>query len=301
MNSIAPREIKLNEVRYRLTREEEIGEAVEVFFTSLSDLSERLNITAPLPPREYVLVMYAYIFRTGIFHVAEMDGRLVAVCHAIVRDHLWFLSGFWALPGFQGLKIGGTLLRRVWEEGERMGAKVFFTWSSTDLQAMASYMKMGMLPGYQTLTFSGTAENLFDKRTGYEVSPLALSTAAEMDAQIRETRREIDHQFWLDEFQLQGRQVMRDGRAIGYYYFGHGTIGPAAWFTEADGEALLEFACLEASRQTEQIRLAVPGLNHTAIRFALRSNLRLTHYAHHLTTASFGRMEQYLPSGPSLF
>jgi hypothetical protein len=43
------------------------------------------------------------------------------------------------------------------------------------------------------------------------------------------------------------------------------------------------------------------GINHAGIHFALQTGLRLTGYAHLLTSAPFGRMEQYIPSGPSLF
>jgi hypothetical protein len=37
------------------------------------------------------------------------------------------------------------------------------------------------------------------------------------------------------------------------------------------------------------------------LNFALRSGLKLTAYAHLLTTAPFGQMDKYLASGPSLF
>lgn len=193
-------------------------EAVELFLTTVADLYKRHNLHSPLPPREYVEKAYDHIQRTGIFHVAEVEGKLGAICHAIVRDSLWFLSGFWTLPGLQGQKIGGLLLRRVWDEGARAGAKIFFTWSSTDLPAMATYMKMGLLPGYQTLTFAGSLRNLPETRAGYETQPLDSRAALEIDEQIRETRRETDHQFWLSEMKSEARQVVRDGRVVGYYY-----------------------------------------------------------------------------------
>ena len=50
-----------------------------------------------------------------------------------------------------------------------------------------------------------------------------------------------------------------------------------------------------------RIRFVALGVNHAAIRFALRVGLRLAAYSHLLTTAPFGQMEKYLPSGPSLF
>jgi ribosomal protein S18 acetylase RimI-like enzyme len=294
-------EMKLTAIQYRPVREEEMTQAVDLFLTTVADLSERLNLKMSLPPRAYVEKVYDYIRRTGIFYVAELDGKLLAICYAVVRDHLWFLSGFWTLPNLQGQKIGRPLLSRVWDEGASIGAKVFFTWSSTDLQAMAAYMKIGMLPGYQLFTFIGATQNLAGPRAGYETQPLDTQTALDIDERMRETRREIDHQFWLSEMKSEARQLVRDGRVVGYYYFNKGTIGPAAWLEAEDAEALLEMACREASLDAAPIRLMVPGPNHAAIRFALRAGLKLAGYSHLLTTAPFGQMEKYLPSGPSLF
>jgi GNAT superfamily N-acetyltransferase len=276
-------------------------EAVELFLTTVADLNQRWNLNWPLPPREYIEKVYDYVRRTGIFLVAEVDGKLGAICHAIVRDHLWFLSGFWTMPHLQGQKVGRPLLQLVWNEGARAGASVFFTWSSIDLQAMATYMKMGMLPGYQLLNFYGQPGKLPEKRSGYETQPLELSTAMEIDERIRETRRDADHQFWISEMKSEGRQLMRAGRVVGYYYLNKGTVGPAAWLEDTDAEALLESACREASTQAEQIRLIVPGANHAAIRLALQAKLKLSGYGHLLTTAPIGQMEKYLTSGPSLF
>jgi GNAT superfamily N-acetyltransferase len=294
-------ETNLMAIEYRPVREDEMHATVELFLTTVADLQKRWNLNWPLPPREYIEKSYEHIRRTGIFLVAEVDGKLGAICHAVVRDHLWFLSGFWTMPHLQGHKIGRSLLKLVWDEGARVGASVFFTWSSIDLQAMASYMKMGMLPGYQLLNFMGQPDKLPERRSGYETQPLDISKALEIDEQIRETRREIDHQFWLSEMKSEGRQLVRDNRVVGYYYLNKGTIAPAAWLEDEDAVALLESACRETRGQSEQIRLIIPGANHTAIRFALQLNLRLAGYGHLLTTASFGQMKKYLTSGPSLF
>jgi GNAT superfamily N-acetyltransferase len=294
-------ETSLAGVHYRPVREAEVPEAVELFLTTVADLNRRWNLNWPLPPREAIEKVYDHVRRTGIFQVAEVEGRIGAICHAIVRDHLWFLSGFWTLPHLQGHKIGRPLLKLVWDEGARAGAELFFTWSSIDLQAMATYMKMGMLPGYQLLNFTGEARVSAGKRALYETQPLDSQAALAIDAEIRGTRREVDHQFWLAEMKSEARQLVRGGRVIGYYYINKGIVGPAAWLEESDSEALLESACREASEQSEQIRLIVPGINHAAIRFALQANLKLSGYGHLLTTAPFGQMQKYLTSGPSLF
>ena len=288
-------------IQYRPVRETEMTEAVEIFLMSVGDMYKRHNITQPAPPRPVVEKFYDHIRRTGVFQVAEIDGKLAAICHAIVRDQIWFLSGFWALPRLQGQGIGRTLLERVWDEGARAGAKIFFTWSSVDVRAMATYMKMGMLPGYQILNFAGTFQSSGEGFRDYETQPLEIETAMKIDGQVRGTRRAVDHQFSFSEFKAEGRKVMREERAIGYYYFSNGNVGSAAWLEEEDAEALLESACREASKQAEQVRLMIPGPNHAAIRFALRAGLKLVSYSHLLMTGPFGQMEKYLPSGPSLF
>lgn len=291
-------------INYRTAREEELPETLDLFLAAVADLSATHNLTMPLPPREAVEAAYRHIFKTGIFRVAETGGKLIAICHAIVRDELWFLSGFWAQTGTQGQGIGGRLLKEVWQEGVQTGAKKFFVWSSMDQRAMASYLKIGMLPGYQVFTFSGQPTALLNVPNvphNYMVEPLSLEVACGIDREVRETRRELDHQFWLAEAKLEGRQIRRSGRLIGYYYFKGESCGPIAWMEADDAPAVLTLACREASAQSESISLRVPGLNHAAIRFALAHGLRLNGTAHLFTTAPIGRMEQYLASGPALF
>lgn len=288
-------------VEYRPVREAEIPETVDVFLAAVADMYARNGVRSALPNRQAMEIGYRHVLGTGLFHVAEVDGRIGAICNAVVRDHLWFLSGFWTLPHLQQQKIGGALLKLVLAEGRRAGASTFFTWSSVDLAAMAVYMKNGMLPGYQILTLAGPVRDLPHELDGYQVEPLALSTAMQLDEQVRATGREVDHRFWLSESGHRGRQVLRGGHVVGYYYFNNGSIGPAAWIDLRDAEALMHMACREAAGQTGQVRMMIPGANHVAIRFALRAGLRLTAYSHLLTTSPFGRMEQYMASGPLLF
>ncbi|HEX8852997.1 MAG TPA: GNAT family N-acetyltransferase [Pyrinomonadaceae bacterium] len=295
----------MTQVTYRQPLETEIEETAGVFLEAVADLYARHGLPgAALPERPFIEKMYEYIRRTGIFRVAESEGRIVAVCHAVVRDSLWFLSGFWALPALQRQRIGMPLLREVWEEGARAGARTFFTWSSVDTTAMAAYMKMEMLPGYQILTFAGAPRVTPPPLDVYETRPLDVAAAVSIDERVRATGREVDHRLWLSDADYTGRLVLgRGGRVAGYYYFQQsGVVGPAAWDAAEDAEGLLSAAFREASaRSGGQVRLALPGINHAGIRFSLASGLRLLAYTHLLTTAPFGRMECYVPSGPSLF
>jgi hypothetical protein len=123
----------------------------------------------------------------------------------------------------------------------------------------------------------------------------------EIDHEIRGTGREPDHEFWLGEEGFQGRQVLHHGCIIGYFYLGRGTIGPAAWKKPQDAKGVMTLACREAAEITPEIRFSVPGINHTALQFAFDSGMRLTSCFHFLNTTPFGRMDQYIPSGPSLY
>ena len=291
----------MSEVNYRAARSEDIPEMADLFLIALNNLYARNSVTAAIPPRPAVLQGYEHIRSTGNFQIAELEGRIVAIAGAVVRDHIWYLSSFWAHPELQRKKIGMPLLKRVWDAGREAGATIFFTWSSIDLTAMASYMKLGMLPGYQNFFFDGVPQRLPEVPSGYEVVALEKAAAMELDQYIRGTSRQADHDFWFNNPNLQAKQVAQNGKVIGYYYLNRGVIGPAAWRYPEDAELLLILACREASALAIQIRIAVPGINHSAVRFAFEAGLRLTSFAHFLSTGSFGRMEQYIPSGQSLY
>lgn len=285
---------------YRRAAEADIQESAGVFLSAVADMYARNGIKAPPPDARAVEHNYRHVLRTGIFHVAEVAGRVGAICHAVVRGRLWFLSGFWALPELQRQKLGGPLLRLVRDEGARQGADTFFTWSSVDLTAMATYMKLGMLPGYQLLTFSGPVPEA-GGADGFEVEPLSVAAAAGLDESVRGTRREVDHRFWLSGAETRGRQLLRDGRVVGYFYLTRGVVGPAAWAEGVGADELLRAACREAGDEAGEFRLMAPGVNHEAVRFALSNGLRLVAFSHLLTSGPFGRLERYLASGPMLF
>ena len=288
------------EIRYREARTEDMPACVDLFIESVSDLLRRHNMPVDTPQPERTLAFYQHSLSTGVFHVAEAEGKLAALACALVRDHLWFLAGFWARPGFQKQHVGMNVLRRVWNAGKEARATHFFVWSSFDLPAMAAYMKLGMLPGTQILVFEGAPKPEPRGAMDYKAEPLKKAFAMAMDETTLGVRREVDHEYFARQG-WQGRQVLRDGHAVGYYYLEGGSIGPAAWTADEHAEAVLGLACREASDLGAEIRLRVPGMNHAGLRFAFDTGLRLRGFAHLLMTAPFGHLERYLPSGPSVF
>jgi hypothetical protein len=288
-------------VSYRPVVESELGDAADVFLTSLFDMARRNGLPAPTSyTRAGIEPVYAHILRTGIFRVAEAEGRIVSICNAIVRDGIWFLSMFWTLPDLQQKKVGGPLLQQVFDEGRRQGATCAFTWSSVDFAAMATYMRLGMLPGCQLFTFGGKLTAPPAAVPGYELEALESAAVSLLDARVRGATRQVDHAFW----QARGatsHQVRCAGEVVGYFYAQGGVIGPAAWSEPRHGDAVLALAVREAGQQAAEVKLMTPGKNHVAIAAALALGLRLLGSAHLLLTDEFGLMDRYLPSGPALF
>lgn len=286
---------------YRDARADDVPVMAEVFLMTVTEMFARNNVRTTPPPRQFVIDNYEHVLATGIFRVAELDGRVAGIAGAVVRDNLWFLSAFWVLPGYQNRNIGMPLLRQVWQAGVSSGAAIGFTWSSVDITAMAAYMKLGMRPGYPILMFEGEPDAFPSVPEPYRSEELQRSEAVAIDRRIRGTGREVDHRFWGGRTGSVARQIECAGRVAGYFYVNGGSVGPVAWTAPEHAMAVLTLAVRQGVDLASPIRLSVPGINHAALQFVIENGLRLTGQAHLLTTAPFGRMEQYLPSGPSFY
>lgn len=289
----------MENVMYRSATSPDLLAAAHVYIAARNEMLTRIGSAAPTESPESAVPGFQHVLDTGIFEVAELNGRIVGKASAIVRDGLWFLSGFWVEPALKNQKIGGPLLRRAWDRGREMGAATCFVWSSSDTTAMATYMKFGMLPGSQILTFRGEPERLRlpEMPVGYETQPLDPTEASAIDSVVRGTRRAADHQYWAD---LPGRLVVRGGRACGYYYLNGGQLF-GGWLDPADGEAVLTLGARHSLEDANRSILRVPGVNPLTIRFALDHGYRLQQFSHLLTTGPFGKLDQYVTSGPLLF
>jgi GNAT superfamily N-acetyltransferase len=73
--------------------------------------------------------------------VAELDGEIVGIALALVRDDVWGLSLFGVKPGLQGQGIGGPILAGALRYAEGRRAAIIL--SSTDPRAMRRYFRAG--------------------------------------------------------------------------------------------------------------------------------------------------------------
>src|SRR5512146_115336 len=114
------------DIRVREARPEDLPECVNIFIDSWTDLNRRHNFaTRPRPNAAHMLAFYQHALSTGIFRLAEAEGRIRAFACAVVRDRLWFLSGFWKKPSVKQEHVGMPALRAVWNAGKRAGATHF--------------------------------------------------------------------------------------------------------------------------------------------------------------------------------
>ena len=285
------------DVRYRELRSEELTAATDLYLDARDDMLARNGLVVPVRTGSEKLT-YEHIARTGVFHVAEVDGRLAAICLAIVRSWTWFLSGFWVRPGLQRHGIGGPMLRRVYEEGARRGATSFFTWSSVERDAVGGYLKLGLLPGYPVLRFAGRPHP--DRTALGEFGDVpSLEHCRAMDEEILLRSRDFDHTWWRS--QGAAFEIVGCGALAGYAYVHDGQIGPVAWGRDCDGESVIRTAVMIAADQADTVRISVPGVNYAAIRAALAVGLKVEGYGHLLTHGPLGSLERYVPSGPLLF
>ena len=287
-------------VIYRPIREDELTETTQVFVDTVGDLADRNGLPRPPFTVENRLPYYRYVFNTGTFWVGEAESKIVTIANAICRDGVWFLAGFWTLPAHQGKGIGRPLLRRIWNDARASGARVGFTWSSIDFNAITSYMGLGFYPICQIFTFLGKPRAHPKSSANLRVAPLDLELTRQMDRQVRGCERMGDQEF-LSSLPGVARQVFRNSQPIGYFHVQGGVIGPAAWTDESAAQELLSLALDEALMQVEEVRLMIPGLNREALRFCNERGLKLVSVAHLMATETFGRMDAYLPSGPLLF
>ena len=286
---------------YRRALPEDLSTAADIFFVSVTELARRNGLPAPTQYGPAAMMpLYEHLFETGLFEVAELDGKVIGFAAGMVRDEIGFLSMFWVLPEHALQGFGQPLLERVQALAEAAGATKFCTWSSIDFAAVAMYLKHGLLPGGPIFTFAGKVLHAPAPDPEARIGELDESHAAAIDHIVRGTPRALDHAFWRRR-NVPGFQVEISGRTVGYFYADKGVIGPAAWLREEDGALLLAHALRQARAQAEEVKLIALGQNQTCVRAATAAGLRLISASHFLRSESFGKLDQYLPSGPGLF
>jgi GNAT superfamily N-acetyltransferase len=229
--------------------------------------------------------------------VAELDGEIVGVALALVREDVWGLSLFGVKPELQGQGIGGPLLEGALRAAE--GCRGGIILSSSDPRAMRRYFRAG----FRVHPCVAAAGEINRARipAGLRARPGDLESEADR-ATIDVASRFVRSASHLEDV---GTMVANGGRLLVIDDVGWavGRDGAPAVVAALDEEAAtdLTWSCLatgEAGAPTH-IDFITQG-NDWAVALALDAGLSLTPDGPTFVRGELGPLAPYLPSGAYL-
>ena len=258
----------------------------------------------------------AHLMRTdpGAFRIAaDADDRPVGFGAGMSRPGLWFCSGLFVLPAYQGKGLGRRLFELAKGQHPLSGDVAALTSSAANPISNRLYASHGIYPQVPLLSMTGSpgaAGNLgtLDAEP-LTPSPSHLAELAEIDAGVTGVDRTVDHRWHLGQAGHAGWLFRRRERAVGYTYLGGdgtegaGAVGPIATLRAADQDPVLRFilADLAARRPGEQALVMVPGPNQHAQQLLWQAGFRFEDSAGLLCASRpFGRFDRYLLAGDCL-
>lgn len=301
-------------VDYRPAQEEDLELAHAVMLDSLNQFA--MQRALPLVEMDFheTLPLWRHFLGTSGegFLVAKVKKRLAGFCCYIVRDNLWLLSYLVVAPEFQGTGIARELFERAIPEArgnEQTEVLAAYTgasnWSSISL-----YTRNGIFPRMPVLKLEGDISGLGAATRDVEPLPGEVASLSEetiafmndIDLEVREASRDVDHRFWLGARGMRGYIFSSDGEVIGYAYVGDdGAIGPLAALGAENVEQVLCF-CLDrlSSKGVDRFTLHVPGDNTGALSFLYDRGFKIHDLGLVMSSLPFGKWQNYIISRPSL-
>ena len=238
---------------------------------------------------------YRHLLQTGTILLAE-DREAVGFSASVVRDGVWFLSQFWVLPEWHGAGIGSALLEETLAAGRH--ADAFSVVASPFPVAQLLYLRASMFPLWNQIDMRGVLPR--DERPG-GIEDLTTADQAwidDLDREIRGVARPEDHRFWRDS--ARGFALGSDGSPVGYVYgWADGKIGPGAVREASDIPRLLRAAAL-AMPGEQEVTLAVPDANWSALRELIRAGFVPLGSNTFMATRPLGDPTRYISSGGAL-
>lgn len=253
-----------------------------------------------------------HVLQTGMLHVAEQDGKVVAFAGAITRGTITFLTDLFVRPTLQSGQLGKTLLHSVLPQDNL----IHCTLSSTDPRALALYIRSGMRPQWPQfeLRLEKPTHHAWPLTSDMEIIEADSDDPAlvRWDAQISGRLRPDEHRYWVREERAVPLWFRRHGQVVGYGYirFGAGTvespqacaIGPIGTNKPEDAAACVFAAVSWALQRSETLHIAVPG-PHPCLAALLEGGFRIKYLDTFVSSASspFFDARCYITSGGDLF
>lgn len=286
----SPRVRSDSEVRVRAQEPADLPAAVAV-----SAAAFEVDVTDE-PTRRRWYERMAYLPGTdpdGCF-VAEDDGRVVGVAHAMRRGHLWSLSLLAVDPGVQSRGAGRALMQRAL--GYRRDCDAGLIVSSNDPRALRLYALSGfcLQPTFQA---AGTLD-----RSALPASHPAVreGDAADLEALAPISRkvRGAPHTDVLAFALGRGARLLR----LGDRGFAVAQPGQGVWLLAAHDEeaaTALLWSALELGGDADRPSVRwITGGQDWAIEVVLRAGLRLSAYGALCVRGRPGPLRPFVPSAP---
>ncbi|MGQ0604897.1 MAG: GNAT family N-acetyltransferase [Anaerolineales bacterium] len=284
----------------------------EVFTRSLGDYCARIG----MPPSDNVWAdpefvaeawerrqsLFEHLARTAEhFWVAENDERVVGYARSTLNDGVRELTEFFVLPGHQSGGVGRDLFARVFPAN---GAQRKLILATTDIRAQARYLKGGVYPRFTIQYLYRTPEKVTVETDltcqPATATPSTIPALGKIDQTLFGFRRNVDHQFLLDD--RQGYLWHRGGQIVGYSYLGKGA-GPMALLNDADFPAVLAHAESDSAAKGEShFGMELPMINQAAVRYLLDRGYQIDSFVVlAMSDEPFGKFENYVCTSPPFF
>jgi ribosomal protein S18 acetylase RimI-like enzyme len=225
--------------------------------------------------------------------VAELDGRVIGVAEAIVRERLWILSMFAVQPGIQGGGAGRTLLEHALDYGSETDAGLIV--SSNDPRALRLYARAGFAL-HPTLRADGEVDRRAVPRGDNGVREDGRGDDLESLAALSRSVRGAPYTSEL-RFALE-----RGGRLLRLNDRGFAIVDEVAtpWVLVARDEeaaSALLWSGLATADGSTGVRW-ITGAQQWAIDALVRAGLQVVAYGALCVRGTPGTLQPFVPSGP---
>lgn len=308
---------------YRPVRPDELTTCAGIWRTSINDYIVPMG-QAEIPPELGPITrLYTHLRATDpdrfiVATVPDAAGeRVVAFASALVREHLWFLSMLFVLPGYQGAGLGRGLLAQVLPPD---GAMIRGTATDSGQPiSNALYASYDIVPRLPLLNLTGLPrrpEAFGDLPAGIVALPfdeiaagppdgvghrLLVDAIDALDRDLLGVAHPVDHRFMRSESRHGWLYRGPDGAPVGYGYAAEsGRIGPVAVVDDALlGPVLGHLTSAVVPRGA--FAMWVGGAADRAVVPALQAGFRLEAFPLLLCwDRPFADFSRYLPISPGL-
>jgi ribosomal protein S18 acetylase RimI-like enzyme len=305
------------QILIRPCRPEDLRAVWKTFLISFQDMIRRVHGTRQgLQGMRIVPPYLQHVLTTDArgFWVAESKGKIIGFACSIVREPVWFLCDFWILPEFQDRGIGRQLLERSLQSDRAY--RITSTYSSLYPPAMRSYIMLGMAPRFPIYTLVRSSKDLkpgwvterefkireLDPAGSHGMIQEAIREMRSIDRVARGSERDEDHDLFIKRSGSRCWLAKKSGRTVGYFYISpKGQVGPLAVRDTPAMLPVLHRSIESAILLHPKLTIQIPSPNVESIRELIRAGFRIESHSIFMSSKEFGKMENYIISGPALF